>query len=135
MINNITISKLLDSWDQSSDSSIGVCLRKRRHYHHGVSKLRKNYDFITAETAEFLLSTAHIGPPLNKKLVKSYIRTSSSSLKNEILTKQKNSIISINENIDLISAYLIKNFSINYDIKKMKNTFDVFKNFIESFGG
>lgn len=126
LINDESISKLLEEWDQGSLSGIGVCLRKRRHYHHSLSTLQKNDNFITAQSANLLLTEDMPGPNINKKKVKSYLKISLNSLKKDTLSKQKDTILLINENINLISLQLIKFFSIKYDIRKMKDTIHIF---------
>jgi len=110
LINNELTSKLLEEWVQDSSSGIGVCLRKRRHYHHSISTLQKNYDFVTAQSVNFILTTDIPSPTFNKEEFESYRKISLHGLKNGTISKQRDTALLISKNIDLISLYLISSW-------------------------
>lgn len=123
-LEKIGIYSEIADWDQ--DNSVGaipVALRKRTDYHHRISSLRYNSDYLNlgfteiASTPQFQESLSDYG----KKRVEKMKQDSTKNLLSDAENKAEHTLKTIENNIETISGKLIKYFDIPVDQQEVAN--------------
>jgi hypothetical protein len=117
----IGINNLLNEWDQESlDSKIAVCLRRRTHHHHFISNLRYNQDFQHIRLAKTMLATnphEHLSEYGKNEMVK-LGKEAYEKWRNEVTIKQNDTLKSVKENINALAVKLIEFYKVPIGIKE-----------------
>lgn len=114
-LQKIGIENAIKEWEQESpNSGIAVALRKRTHYHHRVSGLRYDRDFINLGFTD-IVNNPNFQQGLTdygKEQIEKMRLESTERLFSGALSKTQNTLVVIEENIEKISEALVSFFKL-----------------------
>lgn len=136
ILKKIGIEDEIKQWDQENPSSkIAVVLRKRTHYHHRVSRLRYDKDFLKlgftdiATQSPFQEMLTDYGMQEIEK-----IRTESTErLFSDAEIKAKDTLAAIEENIEKISLALVNYFKLPTSVEEVARISNEYVKMLGSF--
>jgi len=120
LLKKIGIYDLVHEWDQSLQTGIAVALKKRTQHHHFTSNLQLNSDFQKIKMSKSMLSPASISmlSEYGKVKMKEIGEESYKKWTTDIADKHGETLKTVENNINTISAKLIKHYCIPIDFSK-----------------
>lgn len=136
VIRKIGIEAEVREWEQENPTSkIAVALRKRTPYHHRVSGLQRNPDFLNlgftdlAIHPEFQEKLSEYG----KQQIEKMRAESTARLFADAETKAKNTLVAIEENIEKVSLALVHYFKLPVAEEEATQIIDGYTKMLEGF--
>ncbi|MCJ7805006.1 nucleotidyltransferase domain-containing protein, partial [Patescibacteria group bacterium] len=119
-LKSIGIHDNLNEWNQESSTGISIALKKRLQHHHFISNLQLNSDFQKIRMSKTMLSPTSITglSEYGKTRMKQIGDESYEKWKSEIVRKHKDTLDSIENNINQIAEKIISHFKIPIEPEK-----------------